>query len=992
MTWNTPETVTVTAENDSDNAIETVDIIHEVTSTDPDYILSKRVKVTISDDESVPPDAPEIQVTFPANGFARFVPVLPNGYQDNGCTVDTWVLSTTIVDPNNILMGVPQIDSNIGMLDGLNLRLSAGEFANDDQFGLAIAFVSSSLCGNRSANAMVTWMPDGNVINIMPVLMEPHSVQVGSTITLEASTFNRFTSGNFMPEDDQWLVSTFSEALATADVNSTGTISITGVASGLLIIRMEARNDNDQIRIGSLLVKVIPLPAYELAMASPSINENEVSGTLSRLAVVNGGEITSFVVSEEGSPSTNFGVTITATDTTLVVLSTANLNYETKPSHTVTIQGKQANNENIGAELVVTIAINDVNEAPTAIALSQSTLNEGIYTTDANLATLSATNPEGEEDLASYEIVGGADAALFTIAGGGGSPYELRFKSATTVNDAVKDRYEIELQVTDQIGNTFQSAFALTVNDTNGAPTAITLSGRTLNEGIYTTDATLATLTATDPEGEADLTGYEIVGGADAALFTIAGGGGSPYQLRFKSVTTVNDAIKDRYEIELQVTDQIGNTFKSSFSLSVNDTNGSPTAITLSGRTLNEGIYTTDATLATLSATDPEGEEDLTGYEVVGGADAALFAIAGGGGSPYQLRFKSVTTVNDAVKDRYEIELQVTDQIGNTFQSAFALTVNDTNGAPTAITLTQSSPLEENVTYAEQEEAATLTATDTPADDVHTFALVPGSGDEDNATFEVVGNALQFATATTFDFETKSSYSVRLQVEDKIGNIHSGSYLVAISDINEPPTVPILTAPDTPDHLTYSDHTLTLREATPAGIPLLTSTTTDPDAGDLITYELLPVAPSGAGLLDTLTMDATTGTITLNESLNTPENGTYYGKHTFKVVASDGELNAETVAQTLAIDLSAPLGVNGTKTSRYRLYPNPVSGEEHLRITATQSGDQIAVVDMVGRLLISHTVRRSEDEVSVALLPKGSYLVIITPRQGESVVLPLIRQ
>ena len=58
----------------------------------------------------------------------------------------------------------------------------------------------------------------------------------------------------------------------------------------------------------------------------------------------------------------------------------------------------------------------------------------------------------------------------------------------------------------------------------------------------------------------------------------------------------------------------------------------------------------------------------------------------------------------------------------------------------------------------------TLTATNA---DTATFSLVSGTGDTDNASFTINGTSLK--TAASFDYETKSTYYIRISVENSIG-------------------------------------------------------------------------------------------------------------------------------------------------------------------------------------------------------------------------------
>jgi hypothetical protein len=61
----------------------------------------------------------------------------------------------------------------------------------------------------------------------------------------------------------------------------------------------------------------------------------------------------------------------------------------------------------------------------------------------------------------------------------------------------------------------------------------------------------------------------------------------------------------------------------------------------------------------------------------------------------------------------------------------------------------------------------TLSATDADAGDTATFTLVSGVGSTDNAAFDISGTTLR--ANASFDFETKSSFSIRVRVTDSVG-------------------------------------------------------------------------------------------------------------------------------------------------------------------------------------------------------------------------------
>ena len=80
----------------------------------------------------------------------------------------------------------------------------------------------------------------------------------------------------------------------------------------------------------------------------------------------------------------------------------------------------------------------------------------------------------------------------------------------------------------------------------------------------------------------------------------------------------------------------------------------------------------------------------------------------------------------------------------------------------------------------------TFSTTDPDTGDTFTYQLVAGTGDTDNAAFTIVGDQLQINSSP--DFETQSSYSIRVQTTDAGGESYSENLTINISDVNEDPT------------------------------------------------------------------------------------------------------------------------------------------------------------------------------------------------------------
>jgi len=106
--------------------------------------------------------------------------------------------------------------------------------------------------------------------------------------------------------------------------------------------------------------------------------------------------------------------------------------------------------------------------------------------------------------------------------------------------------------------------------------------------------------------------------------------------------------------------------------------------------------------------------------------------------------------------------------------------VGPSNIAPTNITLSATS-LAENQPAGTA--VGTFTTTDPDAGDTFTYTLVSGTGDTDNASFSIDGNTLK--SAASFDYETKSSYSIRVRSTDNGGEWTEKEFTISVTDGND---------------------------------------------------------------------------------------------------------------------------------------------------------------------------------------------------------------
>ncbi|MBR8826408.1 MAG: VCBS repeat-containing protein [Gomphosphaeria aponina SAG 52.96 = DSM 107014] len=314
----------------------------------------------------------------------------------------------------------------------------------------------------------------------------------------------------------------------------------------------------------------------------------------------------------------------------------------------------------------------------------------------------------------------------------------------------------------------------ITVNDvtSNQAPTDISITSQTVNENSAT-GTIVGNLASTD-QNAGDIHTYSLVDNAnypDNNFFQI-----DNVNKQLLTAASFNFESQNSYKIKVETNDGKGGTYQKELIIAVNNINESPTNITLSASTIDEN-KPVGTVVGNLTTTDPDAGETHT-YSLVDNAnypDNSVFEILGN-------QIKTKASLNFEAKNSYKIKVQTNDGKGGTYQKELIISVNDIveNLAPTNITLSSE-------TVAENQPVATvvgtLTTEDPNIEDTHTYQLVAGEGDVDNTAFKIVGNQLQ--TAEVFDFETKKTYSLRVQTNDGKGGIFEEIFTINVNEFGD---------------------------------------------------------------------------------------------------------------------------------------------------------------------------------------------------------------
>ncbi|MEQ9425098.1 MAG: MBG domain-containing protein [Cyclobacteriaceae bacterium] len=211
-------------------------------------------------------------------------------------------------------------------------------------------------------------------------------------------------------------------------------------------------------------------------------------------------------------------------------------------------------------------------------------------------------------------------------------------------------------------------------------------------------------------------------------------------------------------------------------SISFEVTTTLPTSIDLSTHSVDEN-KPSGTVVGELTTADFD-ENDIHSYTLVEGEgddDNALFTIDG-------IELKTATPFDFETKSTYSIRIKTDDGNDGTLEQVFSIAISDVyeNSAPTAINLSLSE-VDENVANGAM--VGELSADDVDESDMHTFTLVSGEGDSDNASFTIEDNQLK--TASSFDFETQSDYSIRIKADDGNGGTHEQVFEITINNVDE---------------------------------------------------------------------------------------------------------------------------------------------------------------------------------------------------------------
>ena len=394
--------------------------------------------------------------------------------------------------------------------------------------------------------------------------------------------------------------------------------------------------------------------------------------------------------------------------------------------------------------------------------------------------TVLATDGDAGDDVTGYEITGGADQAFFSI---GATSGELTFKTAPNFEDA-KDIVSVD--PANAAGN---NQYVVVVTATSGMGTRVKTATQTITVTVTDVD--------TEAPGKPNAPTVEAASTTSLSVSWTAPANAGPaitdYDYRHRTtspqgtwtevtgttITTLSATItglseNTSYDVQVRATNAEGTGAWSDegSGATAEATNAAPTFSSDATFDMAEN----QTTAGTVLATDSDTDDNVTGYEITGGADQAFFSI---GATSGELTFNSapnfedakdivsVDPANAAGNNQYVVVVTATSGMGTRVKTAtqtITVTVTDVDteapGKPNAPTVEAASTTSLSVSWAAPSNAGPAI---TDYDYRHRTTSPQGTWTE------VTGTTITTLSATITGLSENTSYDVQVRATNAEG-------------------------------------------------------------------------------------------------------------------------------------------------------------------------------------------------------------------------------
>ena len=519
------------------------------------------------------------------------------------------------------------------------------------------------------------------------------------------------------------------------------------------------------------------------------------------------------------------------------------------------VQVRAENDEGMSAWSATVKGTTIQNQAPVITSVPSFTVSENI-TTATTVGTVVATDADADDSITGYAIATGADGSQFSIGEATGvltfkevpnyeDPKDVAFTDPdNSAHDNVANNNEYIVIVSAMSGAdaralTARDTIKVTVTDVNEKP--VFSSAMTFE--VAENEQTVRTVVADDEDADDSITSYAITGGDDQAQFSLVAATGA---LTFNTAPNYEASAdadnNNAYILEVTATGGAGVralTEVQTITVTVTDENEGPVFAAVSPPEVDEN---STGTVVTVTATDEDADDSITGYGIVDDADGSQFSIDGTSGV---LTFKEVPNYEDpedvaftdpdnsandnvAGNNEYIVIVSATGGAGARVLTAMdTIKVTVTNvpgekpGTPATPTITQATFNSLKVNWT----APTNTG---PAISAYDVRYILTSADEtDDANWTVITDAWTSGTGGALEYTISplaqdTEYDVQILAESDEGTSDWSDTVKGMTSVN---VAPVITSTSS---FTVSENITT---ATTVG----TVSATDADADDSIT-------------------------------------------------------------------------------------------------------------------------------------------------------------
>ncbi|MDC7717522.1 DUF4347 domain-containing protein, partial [Vogesella sp. DC21W] len=572
-----------------------------------------------------------------------------------------------------------------------------GDTTQESNETVNVTLTSPSNGTLTDASAVGTILDDENANPTISDVANQTINEGGATSALAVTIGDSETAANSLTlagsSSNTTLIPNGNIVISGSGANRTVTITPAANQTGSATITLTVDDGNGGTATDTFTVTVSDVDPV-LSNATASIDENAGSGT-AVTTVTASGDTNGLVYSITGGTGSSL-FDINSTTGAITVKNGAVLDYETASQYTLTVAVDDEDADTTAdSTATITINLNDLNEAPTDIALATLMFANTQAGAGVTLTTISGTDPDtsAPNNTLSYSLASGSgdtDNASFVVDG-----TSLKVASGSGL---AAGSYSLRLRVSDGGSLSYEKAFSITVIDP--VPMLVVANPLDNSTGVAVSSHVVLNFSEAITLGSGNIVLYDITGnGANSITIDVANHGG---QLSINSsVLTINPSADLRAANQYAV--QIAST-------ALRDSSSQAYAGIADITSLNFTTGTTDtlAPIATIiDLADPSstnaGTASIRFSEQVQNVDISDFTLTrdghtvdisslsvSGSGASYTLDLSTVTTVAGT----YVLTLN-TSNITDTSGNALAAAVSDTfvidKTVPTAAAIVRAS-------------------------------------------------------------------------------------------------------------------------------------------------------------------------------------------------------------------------------------------------------------------------------------------------------------